>query len=273
MKDFSFDPATALKKNKHVCVYKVVLNSKTRIVKLVKIDGAIPNSNYKCELNHPNVIRCFEKGTTEITNEKFYYSILEYANNNCIEKNSNEFKRNPLNFINDILKGLKCLHDNNIIHGDLKPGNILIEGSGKLMVCKISDYNSTTGENNKFFVTPEIIAPEWTRTFNAQTDIWAFGILLYKLFVGQYPFGSRSNGENFNQIIDRILNQPLNKTDIFKIEEPYRWIIYRCLQKNPNQRFKNIQEILEELHPRPNLSKITQRNIGYLKGALVGHLR
>ncbi len=273
MENLSFEIKKILKKTKDIYVYKVLIDDKIRIIKLVKVDGDIPNSNYQCELNHPNVIRCFEKGITKISDEKFYYSILEYADNKCLINSSKEFETEPFNFIKDILTGLKYLHDNNIIHGDLKPSNILIAKQFDKLVCKISDYDSITGEKNKFFITPEIIAPEWTNELNVQTDIWAFGILLYKQIIGYYPFGSRSNGESYNEIINGILNQPLDKLDIFKIEEPFRWIIYRCLQKNPKDRFVNIDEILVELNYKQKFSKSIYQNISYLKGAFIGNLR
>lgn len=124
---------------------------------------------------------------------------------------------------------MKFIHSRKIIHGDLKPSNILIDNNG---VIKISDVGisgvfsaqeqSMTGETQKF-IAPEIINEE---KCNEKIDIYSFGILIYFLL---------SNGKTPNmKIRDICLGRPVEIPSSFK--DLVRQLIVACLDIDPNNR-------------------------------------
>lgn len=95
------------------------------------------------------------------------------------------------------MTGVAYLHDNLIIHRDLKLGNVFLD---KHMVCKIGDFGLATKLKDKderkdtVCGTPNYIAPEMLhrQKHSFEVDIWALGCILYTLLVGQPPFETTS---------------------------------------------------------------------------------
>ena len=103
------------------------------------------------------------------------------------------------------------LHNNNILHRDIKSANIFLSSWG---ICKLGDFGFSIAEKEKekeddqcLLGTPYYMAPElWNELpGNKTTDIWALGILLYEIFALDRPF----NGNNLEEMKDNIINTPL----------------------------------------------------------------
>jgi TM2 domain-containing membrane protein YozV len=171
-------------------------------------------------------------------------------------------------FLREIAKGLTFLHDRGIVHRDLKPGNIFYEDG----YVKIGDYGlskviaasrhtaQTVTVGTVHYMAPEIGQGQYDRGI----DIYALGIVLYEMLTGQVPFFGSSHGE--------ILMKHLTASpDLTGIEEPFATVIKRALAKDPTQRFRSVQEMVEAVfgeehiqqsvsHFRPeSLSMIAQR--------------
>ena len=111
-----------------------------------------------------------------------------------IEKKTAKNERFEENFIwkvaYDILKGLKFLHQSNIIHRDIKSANVFfvngIAKLGDLNVSKVMDGNfATTQAGTPYYTSPEI----WQgKKYTANCDIWSLGVILYILFTAVPPF-------------------------------------------------------------------------------------
>lgn len=89
-----------------------------------------------------------------------------------------------------ILLGLKSLHENRIMHRDLKPGNILLNSDGTLKLC---DFGmASLGEqtlNTTVLGTAKYMAPErLTKSYGRLSDIWSFGLVVFECFTGEHPF-------------------------------------------------------------------------------------
>lgn len=87
-----------------------------------------------------------------------------------------------------ILKGLNFLHENNIIHMQLNPKNILIDKD--LKVVKVTDYSMRINEfdvtNYPYYSSPELC---FNKAFSFKTDIWSLGCILFEIFTGYKPYG------------------------------------------------------------------------------------
>lgn len=108
-------------------------------------------------------------------------------------------------YIFEILEGVKYLHDNRIIHRDLKLGNLFLND---MLNVKIGDFGLATridfdGERKKTLCgTPNYIAPEILnkKGHSFEVDIWSIGCVMYTLLVGQPPFETKSLKDTYSKI-------------------------------------------------------------------------
>ena len=142
-----------------------------------------------------------------------------------------------------LLIGLKVLHDNGIIHCNLKPSNILIDEFGNAHICdfkkaiKVSEMTKEDVHKNKTALTPCYTAPELFSNdgdYTFKTDIWALGCIMYEMAVGQVPFFDVS----VNNLILKIINDDVNfnRKQFNKYSEEFMDVLEKLLEKDPGQR-------------------------------------
>lgn len=169
------------------------------------------------------------------------------------------------NIINDILNGIEYLHEEGIIHRDLKPGNILISKNRKnKLIAKITDFGISRDilsdqKIEQSFTegvgTPHYMAPEqfYKKKFGLEgkvsekTDIWAIGVVIYRLLTDKLPFANGS--KDYEQVRDAIVNAD---PDYNGIPENFKNILIYCFQKEAVNRPKNIEEIRQLLKSQDN---------------------
>ncbi|HRI26839.1 MAG TPA: serine/threonine-protein kinase [Chitinophagales bacterium] len=220
------------------------------------------------DIVHPNLIRYYDADIIQSVNalgetERIQVGIIEYANAGDIgtffkERRSNEVAKGV---IEGILKGLHYLHEHNIVHRDLKPKNILLSSYNDQVVAKIADFGISkkidmedAGASSQLLGSVEYMAPEQfapvvygiNGKIDTNADLWSFGIILYELFAGKLPFGSRTKGITYEQILNNILFQDLN-IDYDLVPEPYRTMIKVCLVKHASKRAQRAQDLLDIL--------------------------
>ena len=152
---------------------------------------------------------------------------------------------------------LESLQELGIIHRDIKPENILLTKKGypKLLdfsCCKKIDNNKTrTLIGSPLFISPEVLKGQG---YSYSCDYWSIGVLIFFMFFGEYPFGSRTSTPDkiYEEIINKKLNFNLNETHTKKhsnnpIKEEkikeLKNIIEILLNKNAEERMKHVDEI------------------------------
>ncbi|QLG45069.1 serine/threonine-protein kinase [Costertonia aggregata] len=185
--------------------------------------------------------------------------IMEYANQGTLT----EFLRtNPqpstLNkLVSDIIKGVGHLHDEGIIHRDLKPGNILVNKNKRgTYSAKITDFgiskDTLSPENltkplTELIGTPHYMAPEqiYQKRFgldgsiSSRTDLWAVGVIIYKIFTGNLPF---ANGIQDIELVHEAITE--GEIDLTKVPAQYHKLLKKCFQKNAGDRVSNAGQML-----------------------------
>ncbi len=150
--------------------------------------------------------------------------------------------------------GFAHAHERGIIHGDVKPGNMIVSRSGEL---KILDF----GLGKRFNISPEYspnlpsssgivvgtfpyLAPEVLRgeRRGVWSDIWSVGVSLYELATGKLPFQGCTPFELSSRI---LVSDPVAPAR--GIAPTLSKVIHRCLQKEPHMRYHSAQEIADDL--------------------------
>jgi serine/threonine protein kinase len=140
--------------------------------------------------------------------------------------------------------GVEHLHQEGVVHRDLKPGN-LFDDRG---VIKVGDYGlskyiseSRQGGHTESVGTFHYMAPEIARgEYGRQIDIYALGVILFELVTGRLPF----DGESSHEIIMKHMTaQP----DLSGVQQPYRHVIEKALQKDPKARWQSVRQMAEAL--------------------------
>lgn len=156
------------------------------------------------QLDHANVVRC--EGWFRDEKRKSLFIVLEYCDsgdlNGMIEMRKNKsrpFEERQVWFIfKQLCEGLIHLHENGIIHRDLKALNIMCAKGGRLF--KIGDLgvsrqvSEDTVMLNTFYGTPLYLSPELVenKPYNEKTDIWSLGIILYEICTLTQPFKAQT---------------------------------------------------------------------------------
>lgn len=143
--------------------------------------------------------------------------------------------------ITEVLKGLTFLNSKNLVHGDLKLSNILLQQEENDFIHKIGDLESCqeVGPINRKLkrCTPEIVAPEVLKAnmYYFSSDVWSLGVLIFILFTGAYPFGRR--GVTAPEVIKERRENCLYDAALLKsIPRLYRSIIKKTFELDPEKR-------------------------------------
>lgn len=164
------------------------------------------------KLNHRNIISL--KDAILDINRNTIYLVMEYAKNGSILKLVNDKykpleKKQILNYSVDIINGLNYLHSHHIIHRDIKPANILINDNDEAMLI---DFGTCvfdgSGAVHDFKGTINFMAPEIINGEDATyaSDIWSFGITLFLMIYGEFPFEADDRTRGFSMMKSIINN-------------------------------------------------------------------
>ncbi|GCB67749.1 serine/threonine-protein kinase 17B-like [Scyliorhinus torazame] len=193
--------------------------------------------------SNPRVVDLYE--VYETTNEIIL--ILEYAAggevfNLCVaDRDEAPSEKDVIRLLQQTLEGIVFLHQNNIVHLDLKPQNILLTSSLPLGDIKIVDFGlsrrvDNVGELREITGTPEYVAPEILNydPISTETDMWSIGVLVYMLLTGKSPFQGEDKQETFLNISQ--VNVDYSEETFEGISETAIGFIQQLLVKKPEDR-------------------------------------
>lgn len=205
------------------------------------------------DFDHPNIIRARNIGEWE---DRAYIA-MELMKGGTLK----EFllTRHPLNelqirgFVLQICRGLLEIHRHGIIHRDLKTGNLMLDSDSNI---KIMDFGlsksplvTTMTSLGTVLGTLGYVAPDQITGMKSdqRVDIFSLGVVIYELFTNDLPF----KGENEMALIHAIFNNTPKPIRAVRPETDPLWdeIVTKCLQREPEDRFQSVQEIIKLLDP------------------------
>ncbi|XP_077252929.1 serine/threonine-protein kinase GRIK1-like [Tasmannia lanceolata] len=198
-------------------------------------------------LAHPNIVNLIE--VIDDPNTDHFYMVLEYVEGKWIYEGSGPpggiaesttrrgiAEDTARRYLRGIVAGLMYLHAHNIVHGDIKPDNLLVTSSGTVKIGDFSVsqvFEDSNDELRRSPGTPVFTAPECCLglTYHGKVaDTWAMGVTLYCMVLGQYPF----LGDTLQDTYDKIVNNPLSLPD--GIDPELKNLLEGLLCKDPGQR-------------------------------------
>lgn len=202
-------------------------------------------------LNHPNIVNIYDWGTEDGT----YFIVMEYLEGKSIRQLVDEKGALSPSMATDIaeqvLSALEAAHEQDVVHRDIKPHNIIITPNGKV---KVTDFgiaragaSSSLTQTGSIIGTAQYISPEQAQGLpvEAQSDIYSLGIVLYEMLTGEVPFEGESPVAVAVKQINEIPKSPraLNPAMSKSLEA----VVLRALAKSPADRYQSAQEMRSDL--------------------------
>lgn len=243
----------SLKDNKYYAV-KIINNDKVK--KEINLKRFQEEIKILEEIYSDHVIKIIDYHFSRKDEE--YYMVLEYVEGdvlkNIIERNGNLNIFTTVNYAIQIAEGMIDIHDAKIIHRDIKSSNIMVNNIDKVKIIDfgiaINDRSSKITTENKVigsihYMSPEILEKKHV---TEKADIYAMGILIYEMLIGQTPFFSVEK-DSFMDIVKKQKNQKvINVTKINpSIPNSLANIIIKATAKNEKQRYATVRLMLNDL--------------------------
>lgn len=198
------------------------------------------------QLNHPNIVKML--GTENC--DDGHYLVMEYVAGGSLRDLLQEQPQlsiqRTLYIALDIADALTRAHRLNILHRDIKPGNVLLseDGTPRLTdfgMARIGDVHVT--QSGAIVGTLAYLSPEALQgdELDGRTDIWAFGVMLYEMLAGERPFPYAQPG----QLVNAILTQPTPDLEAIRPDLPTSLVdlIYRMLEKDKHARIPSVRMV------------------------------
>src|SRR5436309_1720505 len=177
--------------------------------------------------------------------------------------------RQAAELIAKVARTVHYAHQHGILHRDIKPGNVLLDGKGEphltdFGLARLVETERRPTHTLEVLGTPSYMAPEQEVGNNAaissNTDVYGLGAVLYQLLTGQPPFAGGTTYETIKLLLDSEPRQPrlLNP----KIDRDLSTICLKCLEKDPKRRYPSALALAEDLERWLKHEPIQARHTG-----------
>jgi hypothetical protein len=204
-------------------------------------------------LRHDNVIQIYEVGQIDAT----HYFAMELVDGKPLDPEQPRDREAVLRaarLARDAARGLAHAHEKGVIHRDVKPGNLLVDRSGRVVVtdfglARLTDSASLTSTDaivgTPKYMSPEQILAHAQRPVDGRTDVYSLGATLYHVVAGRPPF----DAPTVQAFIKAILEERPPSPRHFNRNIPHdlATIIRRCLEKDPADRYASAGEFADDL--------------------------
>ncbi|EFL93529.1 Stk1 family PASTA domain-containing Ser/Thr kinase [Mobiluncus curtisii] len=213
-------------------------------------------------LNHPSIVAVYDTGEETITASdgveiKVPYIVMEYVEGHTVRELLTDGNPVPLEeaveIVSGVLDALEYAHHQNLVHRDIKPGNVMITTTGKIKVMDfgiaraLSDSQATMTQTDAVVGTAQYLSPEQARgeQVDARSDLYSAGCLLFELLTGQPPFKGDSAVAVAFQHVSQL--PPLPSSIAPDIPESLDRVVMKALAKNREDRYPDAAHMRADL--------------------------
>ena len=204
------------------------------------------------QVTHRNVIRIYDLGEAE----GLRFITMEYIEGQDLRSIIREKKKfapeEAVDVIQQVCQALDAAHSVGVIHRDLKPQNIMQDGSGRILVMDFGLARTLEGDGmtqtGAIVGTMEYMSPEQAlaKDLDQRSDIFALGLILYEMLTGKGPFVAESA---LASLIKRTQERAIPVSDVDdQIPGALSGIVSKCLEREVDQRYQSAALILADLN-------------------------
>ncbi|WP_169713786.1 Stk1 family PASTA domain-containing Ser/Thr kinase [Paludifilum halophilum] len=202
-------------------------------------------------LSHPSVVSVYDVGQENHT----HYIVMEYIEGPTLKEYIQQYSpltsEEIVSIASQICDALAHAHENQIVHRDIKPHNILLGYNGR---AKVTDFgiaratsSSTITQAGSVMGSVHYFSPEQARggLIGEKSDIYSLGVVLYEMVTGELPF----DGDSAISVAMKHLQEPVIDPEKLNPDVPQsiHHIILKALEKDPDQRFESARAMKHEL--------------------------
>src|ERR1700736_5489616 len=202
-------------------------------------------------LTHPNIVVVFEAGEED----GLYFITMEMVEGKSLQVLLDAGHAFPLprvlRIIEQTCNALQFAHERNVVHRDIKPANLMLTADDTV---KVTDFGTakilqigTMQQTAHVMGTPSYMSPEQVkgRAVDGRSDIFSLGVMFYEIVTGEKPFP----GQSITTVIYKIVNEdPIPPREVDPTIHPGAAAgVMKALAKEPEQRYQNCREMLEDL--------------------------
>src|SRR6266576_7323241 len=205
-------------------------------------------------LDHPNILPIYEVSESH---DGLPFFSMKFASGGSLLEAAPALRSEPrraVALMAKVARALQYAHEQGILHRDLKPGNILLDGHGEPMVADfgLAKWLEPTGRLTRtpsVFGTPGYIAPEQAscsdRKLTAAADVYGLGAVLFDLLARRPPF----TGEHALKTIQQAAKKPAPKLRSLApgLDRDLETVCAKCLERDPRARYHSADELADDL--------------------------
>lgn len=222
------------------------------------------------QLDHPGLVTIHDSGVAHAPGGDLHFFVMDYVRGQSLDAHIAEHcppLRTRLELFADIAEAVNAAHLRGVIHRDLKPGNIRVDGEGRPRVLDFglakSSLDPAADDGSAPTITGQFIgSAPWSSPEQAEgrldhvdvrTDVYSLGVVLFGMLTGRFPY--RVDG-GVRQTLDNIVraepSRPSNAAgsssiSVDRIDDELDTIVLRCLAKEPERRYQSAGELARDV--------------------------
>ncbi|HHO52805.1 MAG TPA: hypothetical protein ENK18_18500, partial [Deltaproteobacteria bacterium] len=227
---------------------------------LTQTGGALPRFNREYEamirLNHPNIVRVYTYGIHQqlpwLTMELIEGTPIQAYAKRCGKPGSEIRTEEVVRVAHDLALALDHIHQRGLVHRDLKSANVLVLPDGRVKLidfgtARVSNAVQEITREGEFIGTFAYASPEqlMNQTVDGRSDLYSFGVLLFRLATGKRPFESRDLGELARMHVKSP--PPAPRSLVPQLPPDLEAVILALLEKSPDDRLQTGAEVADAL--------------------------
>ncbi len=199
-------------------------------------------------LQDPNIVSVFDRGEFEGT----YYIAMQFVDGSTLKQliERGLTPEQAVALIRQVLEAARFAHRHGVVHRDLKPQNVIVDGEGKALVTDFGIARAGVSEitqTGSVMGTPHYLSPEQAQGYDvtAVSDLYSIGVLLYEALTGRVPFEADSA---VAVAMKQVSQTPQRPSSINPAVSPaLDAVVMRALEKEPGERFQSADAFIAAL--------------------------
>lgn len=206
-------------------------------------------------LRHPNIVQIYDASVSG----KFPYIVMEFIEGKTLKQFIKEYNqrhtRIPLSYtlriIYSIGLALAFAHQNKMVHRDVKPANVILEDSGRVVLTDfgLAQLAHEIDEKDKDAIegTPAYLSPEQAlgKPAEPRSDQYSLGVIFFEMLTGRQPYDTK---DPITMAISHVTHEiPSPKEYYPELDDEIAEIVVKTTQKNTNERYNNLAEVLNQI--------------------------